>query len=110
MKKIFHQSENFFSLRRQGVMSGGFRIQAMHMQSILPAAHIEVFSKMNYGQLLIDHPDEVARRISEIALHNIIDRHPATGVSVDNCQYDSCLCQNTDTYTGKGNFDPVSCD
>ena len=47
-------------------MSGGFRIQAMHMQSILPAAHIEVFPKMNHGQLLIDHPDEVAQSLCAI--------------------------------------------
>ena len=47
-------------------MSGGFRIHAMHMQSILPAAHIEVFSKMNYGQLLIGYPDEVAQSLCAI--------------------------------------------
>ena len=41
------------------------RPQVKHLQSLFPAAHIEVFTKMNHGQLLIDHPDEVARRISE---------------------------------------------
>lgn len=38
--------------------------QVKHLQSLFPAAYIEVFPKMNHGQLLIDHPDEVARRIS----------------------------------------------
>ena len=38
--------------------------QVKHLQSLFPAAHIEVFTKMNHGQFLIDHPDEVARRIS----------------------------------------------
>ena len=38
--------------------------QAEHLLSLCPDAHIAVFPKMNHGQLLIDHPDEVARRIS----------------------------------------------
>lgn len=37
--------------------------QAEHLLSLCPDAHIAVFPKMNHGQLLIDHPDEVARRI-----------------------------------------------
>ena len=40
--------------------------QAEHLKGICPLAHIEVFPKMNHGQLLVDHPDEVARRISEL--------------------------------------------
>ena len=28
--------------------------------------HIEVFPKMNHGQLLVDRPEEVARRILEM--------------------------------------------
>lgn len=40
--------------------------QTKHLLSICPNAHVEVFPKMNHGQLLIDHPDEVARRISEL--------------------------------------------
>ena len=40
--------------------------QVKHLQSLFPAAYIEVFAKMNHGQLLIDHTDEVARRISGI--------------------------------------------
>ena len=42
------------------------RPQAEHLQKIFPAAHIEVFPKMNHGQLLVDHPEEVARRIGEM--------------------------------------------
>jgi len=37
--------------------------QADHLLTLSPSAHVEVFSGMNHGQLLIDHPDEVAKRI-----------------------------------------------
>ena len=40
--------------------------QAEHLLALDPAAHVEVFPKMNHGQLLVDHPEEVARRIKEI--------------------------------------------
>lgn len=40
--------------------------QAEHLKKIYPALHLEVFPKMNHGQLLVDHPEEVARRIQEI--------------------------------------------
>ena len=42
--------------------------QAEHLQKICPAVHVEVFPKSNHGQLLVDHPDEVTRRIEAIAL------------------------------------------
>ena len=42
------------------------RPQAEHLLKLCPSAHIEVFPKMNHGQLLVDHPDEVARRIVEM--------------------------------------------
>ena len=42
------------------------RPQAKHLQAICPSAHVEVFPKMNHGQLLVDHPEEVARRILEM--------------------------------------------
>ena len=42
--------------------------QAEHLQKIYPAVHIEVFPKSNHGQLLVDHPDEVARRMEAIVL------------------------------------------
>ena len=42
--------------------------QAEHLQKIYPAVHVEVFPKSNHGQLLVDHPDEVARRMEAIAL------------------------------------------
>lgn len=38
--------------------------QVKHLRTIYPKVHVEVFPKMNHGQLLIDHPDEVARRIT----------------------------------------------
>lgn len=39
------------------------RPQLKHLEKLHPAIHAEVFPRMNHGQLLIDHPDEVARRI-----------------------------------------------
>lgn len=40
--------------------------QVKHLQSICPNVHIEVFPKLNHGQLLIDHPEEIAKRIRDI--------------------------------------------
>lgn len=40
--------------------------QVEHLQKICPALHVEVFPKSNHGQLLVDHPDEVAQRIEKI--------------------------------------------
>lgn len=37
--------------------------QAKHLKAIFPDVHIEIFLKSNHGQLLVDHPDEVAQRI-----------------------------------------------
>ena len=42
--------------------------QAEHLQKIYPELHVEVFPKSNHGQLLVDHPDEVAKRIETIVL------------------------------------------
>ena len=42
--------------------------QAEHLQHLSPEVHVSVFPKMNHGQLLIDHPDKVARRITELVL------------------------------------------
>ena len=40
--------------------------QAKHLLSIYPNAHIQVFDGMNHGQLLVDHPEEVAKRMEDI--------------------------------------------
>lgn len=40
--------------------------QAKHLLSLCPSVHVEIFDKMNHGQLLVDHPEEVARRITRI--------------------------------------------
>ena len=40
--------------------------QARHLLSICPSAHIQVFSGLNHGQFLIDHPEELAQRITDI--------------------------------------------
>ena len=37
--------------------------QVKHLLKLSPSAHVEVFEGMNHGQLLVDHPDEVAKRI-----------------------------------------------
>ena len=37
--------------------------QAKHLLQLCPDAHVEVFPKMNHGQLLVDYPEEVALRI-----------------------------------------------
>ena len=37
--------------------------QTEHLKKLYPEATIEVFKGMNHGQLLVDHPEEVARRI-----------------------------------------------
>jgi pimeloyl-ACP methyl ester carboxylesterase len=42
------------------------RPQAEHLQRLCPAARVEVFPGMNHGQFLVDHPDEVARRLTQL--------------------------------------------
>lgn len=44
------------------------RPQAKHLKAIFPDVHIEIFPKSNHGQLLVDHPEEVAKRMEEITL------------------------------------------
>ena len=44
--------------------------QVKHLLTIYPNAHVQVFPGMNHGQLLVDHPDEVAKRIVAITLKN----------------------------------------
>ena len=40
--------------------------QVEHLLKLCPSVHVEVFDGMNHGQLLVDHPDEVAKRIIEL--------------------------------------------
>ncbi len=40
--------------------------QVKHLLSIFPNVHVQVFPDMNHGQMLVDHPEEVAKRISDI--------------------------------------------
>ena len=42
--------------------------QMEHLQKIYPELHVEVFPKSNHGQLLVDHPEEVAKRMERIVL------------------------------------------
>ena len=39
--------------------------QVEHLLKLCPDAHVEVFPKMNHGQLLVDHPDEVGKRLTD---------------------------------------------
>ena len=43
-----------------------FRVIAVEVDSLCPQAHVEIFKGMNHGQLLIDHPEEIAQRIIQI--------------------------------------------
>lgn len=40
--------------------------QVKHLLSLYPQAHVEIFDGMNHGQLLIDRPEEIAKRISQM--------------------------------------------
>ena len=40
--------------------------QVKHLLKLCPEAHVVVFPGMNHGQLLVDHPEEIARRIQQI--------------------------------------------
>ena len=40
--------------------------QVEHLLKLYPETHVEVFPGMNHGQLLIDRPEEIARRIKNI--------------------------------------------
>jgi len=40
--------------------------QAKHLLKLCPETHVEIFPKMNHGQLLVDHPEEVAKRMKII--------------------------------------------
>ena len=42
--------------------------QVKHLLSLYPSAHVQIFPHMNHGQLLVDHPEEVAKRIKELFL------------------------------------------
>ena len=42
--------------------------QMEHLQKLCPELHVAVFPGSNHGQLLVDHPDEVAERIEKIVL------------------------------------------
>ena len=39
--------------------------QVKHLQKLCPGVKVEVFPKMNHGQMLVDHPEEIARRIAD---------------------------------------------
>lgn len=45
--------------------------QVKHLLSLCLETHVEVFPKMNHGQLLVDHPEEVAQRIVSIIQNGI---------------------------------------
>ena len=40
--------------------------QARHLCALHPDTHVEIFPGMNHGQLLVDHPGEVAKRMEKM--------------------------------------------
>ena len=40
--------------------------QVEHLLTLYPDVQVEVFPRMNHGQMLVDHPEEVAKRIREM--------------------------------------------
>ena len=40
--------------------------QIRHLKTLYPDTKVEIFKGMNHGQLLIDHPEEVADRITRM--------------------------------------------
>lgn len=51
-----------------GILAVGipFALFRRPIRTICPSVNIEVFPQMNHGQLLVDHPEEVAQRIMEM--------------------------------------------
>ena len=41
--------------------------QVKHLLKLCPSAHVKVFPKMNHGQLLVDCPEEIAKRIVDVS-------------------------------------------
>ena len=60
-----HKFHTFGLLSKEAFVA---KPQAKHLQKIYPDIKVEVFPKMNHGQLLVDHPEEVAGRIVTIYL------------------------------------------
>ena len=46
--------------------------QVRHLLALCPSAHVEIFPGLNHGQLLVDHPAEVARRIAAVCSDKIL--------------------------------------
>ena len=42
------------------------KYQVRHLKSFCPDVKVEIFKGMNHGQMLIDHPDQIAERIIQI--------------------------------------------
>ena len=47
--------------------------QAKHLLKLYPDTHVEVFPRMNHGQLLIDHPEEIEARISQMVANGVLN-------------------------------------
>ena len=46
--------------------------QVRHLLALCPSAHVEIFPGLNHGQLLVDHPAEVALRIAAVCSDKIL--------------------------------------
>lgn len=42
--------------------------QVKHLLTLCPNVHVQVFDGMNHGQLLVDYPEEVAKRITDLMI------------------------------------------
>lgn len=54
---------NFWYGTKEAIVA---RPQVEHLIRLCPNAHIEVFQGSNHGQLLVDHPEEVAMRLRHL--------------------------------------------
>lgn len=69
--------------------------QSRHLLKLHAEAHVEVFPKMNHGQLLIDHPEEVAARIDEMVAKDL--RAPGEHELNHDCSNDAANLLETST-------------
>lgn len=65
LKRIFGADIHFWYGTKEAFVA---KPHVKHLLTICPNAQVQVFNGMNHGQLLVDHPDEVAKRISDLMI------------------------------------------
>ena len=63
LESIYGTDIHFWYGTKEGFVA---KSQVKHLLNLFPSAHVEVFDGMNHGQLLVDHPDEISKRIQEL--------------------------------------------